>query len=426
MAGRPRWWVTGLVVFLALALVGVGIGIALTHRGRTAVLPPPHRQPARTGASLRQAEASALLNRLTRALQNRSSGSAQRLGADASARRQLRGIVHNVRVLDITHLSMRYIDEQPGGISTALAQRFDSNAWVGAVDLTWRISGYDTGVARMETAMTFAAARHGAGMARFVTARGNHGHAVPLWLLDRLTVIKSPQTVTMAPTAHAAHRFAGLARHAVADVHAVLPRSDQRLVVEVPGSQAQLDRLLDARRDEYDEIAAVTTTDDGTHRASAPTHIFVNPPVFDPLGPRGAQVVLSHEATHVATGAATSMMPTWLLEGFADYVALDHAHVPVQVAASQIIGRVRRHGAPRHLPSEHDFGTHNPILGTEYEAAWLACRLLAKTYGEDKLVAFYQRANQSSSARLPFRAVFGTDRAAFTRAWRAYLIRLAG
>ena len=32
---------------------------------------------------------------------------------------------------------------------------------------------------------------------------------------------------------------------------------------------------------------------------------------------------MSHEATHVATDATFASMPTWLLEGFADFVALD-------------------------------------------------------------------------------------------------------
>ena len=56
----------------------------------------------------------------------------------------------------------------------------------------------------------------------------------------------------------------------------------------------------------------------------------MNPPVFEPLGPQGAQIVMSHEAAHVATDAAASSMPTWLLEGFADYVALAHVDLPVR------------------------------------------------------------------------------------------------
>ena len=44
---------------------------------------------------------------------------------------------------------------------------------------------------------------------------------------------------------------------------------------------------------------------------------------------------MSHESTHVATDAPFATMPTWLLEGFADFVALDHAGVPVEKAAGK-------------------------------------------------------------------------------------------
>ena len=133
---------------------------------------------------------------------------------------------------------------------------------------------------------------------------------------------------------------------------------------------------------QYADIAAVTTTVDGSPAPDAPVHIFVNPEVFDPLEPRGAQIVMSHEATHVATGAATAPMPPWLLEGFADYVALRDVDLPVSVTASQIIRQVRTDGARRPparvRPSSTRTTTH---LGASYESAWLACRLLAGTAG---------------------------------------------
>jgi hypothetical protein len=175
----------------------------------------------------------------------------------------------------------------------------------------------------------------------------------------------------------------------------------------------------------YGEIAAVTTTADGSQSRSAPVHIFVNPAVFDPLGPRGAQIVMSHEATHVATGAALSTMPTWLLEGFADYVALDHVDLPPAVTASQILRQVRRRGAPAHLPGKAEFDAHNKSLGASYEAAWLACRLLAERYGEKRLIDFYRTADRTSSTTTAFRAL-GTTQGAFTAAWRADLRTLAG
>jgi hypothetical protein len=221
-------------------------------------------------------------------------------------------------------------------------------------------------------------------------------------------------------------RYAALAAQAVVDVRKVLPRWHGRLVVEVPAGPEQLSRALDAAPDTYRGIAAVTTTADGSAAPGAPTHIFVNRPVFDPLGPRGSQIVMSHEATHVATGAATSTMPTWLLEGFADFVALDHVDLPVSVTASQILASVRKHGPPTSLPGADDFDARNKALGASYEAAWLACRLLAQQHGERHLIAFYRASDRAGSTAAAFRDVLGTDQATFTRDWRTYLRRLAG
>ena len=204
----------------------------------------------------------------------------------------------------------------------------------------------------------------------------------------------------------------------------MFPRWRGRLVVEVPGSQDVLDRVLDSDSS-YDAIAAVTAPVDGSLSPSAPTHIFVNPPVFDPLGPRGAQIVLSHEAAHVATNAAISSMPTWLLEGFADYVALAHVDLPVEVTASQILQQVRDHGVPDHLPGQDDFASESKTLGASYEAAWLACRLIAQEYGEDKLIAFYRRADRGSSTAAAFKDVLGTTEKEFTGQWRDQLRSLA-
>ncbi len=89
-------------------------------------------------------------------------------------------------------------------------------------------------------------------------------------------------------------------------------------------------------------IAAVTTSVDGSRSRAAPSHVFVNPRVFAPLRPRGAQVVITHEATHVATRAGTSPAPIWLVEGFADYVALSSQRLPVTTTAARIIALVRR------------------------------------------------------------------------------------
>jgi hypothetical protein len=424
--------VTGLV--LLTLLVAAVVVVVLVRRPESAVIPagPGASGSASAGSSdetdgegsdARGDAASALLARLTRDLGAGSTRDVSELAApgDPSAAQELRTLRDNVRALGVTGLSMRYVDEDSGRVDAAEQQRLGGQAWVGVVQMAWRIGGWDAHDSRLEITMTFVQTAHGA---RFVTARGDYGKPAPLWMLTAVRVQHSGRALVLAAGGSPA-RYTGLADQAVVAVHEVLPRWRGRLVVEVPANPVQLGRVLGAQPDAYADIAAVTTTVDGSLVPDAPTHIFVNRPVFDPLGPRGSQIVMSHEATHVATGAATSRMPTWLLEGFADFVALDHMGLPVSVTASQVLARVRKHGPPGQLPGPQQFDPKNKALGASYEAAWLACRLLAREYGEKRLIAFYRAADRAGSTTGPFHSVLGTDQEAFTRRWRHDLRRLA-
>lgn len=407
-----------------MLLVGlVGLGYFLLSSPDTAVLPPP--SAGRQGAADREDAAAELLEDLTAGLTTGSRKDVLALAApgDEAARAELADLFTNVRRLGVTDLAMRYVDENAGRHPAGVAPRLAERAWVGDVQLDWKLRRYDESDSHLEITMMFVQTREGAA---FVTARNDYGEQAPLWLLERLTVLRSPRAMAAVAGDEAeAQRFAGLADQAVRDVRKVFPRWDGRLVVEVPRSQEDLDRVLSSDTS-YDAIAAVTAPVDGSLSPSAPTHIFVNPPVFSPLGEQGSQIVMSHEATHVATDAAISSMPTWLLEGFADYVALAHVDLPVEVTASQILKQVRKNGPPRTLPGQDDFASENISLGASYEAAWLACRLIAQTYGEDKLLAFYDQADQDTSTRNAFVSVLGTTEKEFTARWRDELRELAG
>jgi hypothetical protein len=376
-------------------------------------------------SALRADAAAGLLNRLSQVLQRGTRRQVVALAASnqPAAGAELATIRANVRALGVTNLSFRYVDEDGGRVDPARQRALGGGGWVANVQVTWRLRGFEQADSRMETTMTLV--RTGR-RAQFVSARGNYGNAVPLWMLDRVAVARSRRSLVLAAEPDRTAPFARLANQAVTDVRKVLPGWRGRLVVEVPSSQAELSRLLGADRDAYAGIAAVTTTADGSRSRRAPVHVFVNPKVFDPLGPRGSQIVMSHEATHVAVGAATSTMPTWLLEGFADYVALAYVDLPVTAAASQILAQVRKKGPPSHLPGRGEFDPENTALGASYEAAWLACRLLADEYGQRRLVEFYRQSDRLSSTTRPFRSVLHSDQQRFTRMWQRYLRSLAG
>ncbi|MCW2793909.1 MAG: hypothetical protein JWO76_3007, partial [Nocardioides sp.] len=64
-------------------------------------------------------------------------------------------------------------------------------------------------------------------------------------------------------------------------------------------------------------------------------------------------------------------------------------------------------------------------LGAAYEAAWLACRVLADDGGEAALVRFYEAVNRGRPVGAALRSMFGLTRQAFTRQWRERLSDLA-
>lgn len=367
----------------------------------------------------RQAEpalATETLGRLEKAVERHDEDAARALapGGDAAAARLLAGIVSNARALHVRDFTLRYVGEE-GAVS-------DTGAWTAAVNVTWAFGGFDRAPASAEVLFAFAPGDDRVGL----TAIGGGDQRSPIWLGGPLQVRRSASTLVLVDGSSAlADGYARRAEAAAPVVRRVVSGWRPRLVVEVPRSAGALDHALDADRGQYANIAAVTTTVDGSLATDAPVHVFVNPDIFARLQPAGAQVVMSHEATHVATDAAFSSMPLWLLEGFADYVALRDVTLPITTTAGQIIKQVRRDGLPAQLPGPAEFDTQTTHLGASYEAAWIACRLLAETGGEQALVRLYRRVDNGTALGAALRSGFGLSLPAFTKAWRDRLSDLA-
>ncbi len=389
----------------------------LTACDREVDIKPPTASTDSTGD--RSQLAQEVLDRLVKSVRDGDRAAAVALAAPAS--RQLLGWVHdNAASLEVDDLSMRYVDDGPA-LDAAERTKLGPDAWRGTIQLAYRYGGFDTSPARLETSVVLVPTSRGARIVSF----GDPEDRTPLWLADRLTVVRSPASLLVVAGGPAG-RYPGLVSRALQQVRLVLPEWDGPLLVEVPSSRAELDEVLQAQPGQYDNIAAVTTTADGSLTPGAPVRVFVNPEVFGRLKERGAQVVMSHEATHVATEATFTSMPTWLLEGFADYVALAHAGVPVSLAAGQILPQIRKRGLPRGLPTSQDLDPTATGLGATYEEAWLACRFLAQEYGAGRLVRFYRKVSGGASTQDTFRRELHTTQRDFVTKWRADLARLAG
>lgn len=409
--GVRRRRAPGLLRVLARLLVGC---LVLALGGACArevdIAPPRADLPADTDHS---GSAQRALDGLVGALE---AGSTAAVGplAGPGARPLLTHVVENGRALRLEDVSLRYVDDA-GPPAESEQARLGADAWQGTVTVTYRLGGFDTAIARTDTTVIFVP---GTGGAARVAGFGGDDVRTPLWLEDRLSVVRTGRTLLMV-AGRGAGRYPRLVERAVRQVRRTLPTWDGPLVVEVPRTRAQLDDALDSHGSEYDNIAAVTTTADGTVTPGAPVRVFVNPEVFDGLQERGAQVVMSHETTHVATGATNVTMPTWLLEGFADFVALRGTGIPVRTAAAQILKRVRDDGPPDGLPTSEDLDPTADGLGATYEEAWLACRFLAQEEGAAQLVRFYDAVSGGAGTEQSFRDVLGTTQRRFVARWRA-------
>jgi hypothetical protein len=383
----------------------------------------PSRLPVASRGSLAAHEASSAA--LARTLQR------QQIALDAESRRgylstfdpgsaaatqQASAIYANVKALHASVTDLRYVAGSVAALSGTRQRRLRGRAWTAEVELSWRLHHYDKH--RASATLSFTFVRRG-GTAYVADMTATAGSREPVWLLGDLKVRRSGRTLAAAATARGAVRLDRLLRSAVVDVRGFVPSWRGTLVAYEPSSAAGFDAVLGAAHDKQSGFAAVTTTVDGSTSPKAPVAIVVNPTIFDALSPVGASVVLSHEATHAATGATTARLPLWLAEGVADYVGVGAVDVPLSRSAGALICDLRRHGVPTSLPADARFAATGRRSELSYEQAWLAARLIARRYGETRLLALYERVVAVPQAvTAAFRSELGTTLKAFTRQWR--------
>ena len=399
----------GLSLFLVLVVAGIGWAVL---RDDTYVAPTPP-QPA---AGIEPGEAAVALRDLEQAVRDAAPEAAAELAptGDEAAADLLRAVVRNADQIGVDRFTLRYLDSL-GGVD-------GEGRWAATVETSWRFAGFDRSASVADVEFDLVAEDGRTAIAGMGGATGRS----PVWLTGPVEVLRGPGTLVVATTGAA--RYDRLARDAVPVVRRVLPRWRDGLVVEVPGSGAGLDAALGAEPGQYAAIAAVTSGVGDDLGPGVPVHVLVNPEVFGSLDGQGAGVVMGHEATHVATDAATEpdAVPGWLTEGFADYVALRDVDLPLSVTAAQVARQVRREGPPARLPGDARFDTRTTHLGAAYEAAWIACVLLAERSGERTLTRFYAALEQGDDVPAEFREAFGLSIPAFTREWQAALTDLAG
>ena len=151
------------------------------------------------------------------------------------------------------------------------------------------------------------------------------------------------------------------------------------------------------------------------------------------LGTFGRRIVLTHETTHVATRTVTSAAtPTWLSEGFADWVAYRGARESPAQIAPELRRAVQGGELPAALPDDDafSFGGDADELARAYEGGWLACEMIADQWSEKKLTDFYREVGEhgqrDGAVEKAMNDVLSTTPEDFTVRWRDYLRRRLG
>ncbi|KUJ54604.1 hypothetical protein ACZ90_65970 [Streptomyces albus subsp. albus] len=298
------------------------------------------------------------------------------------------------------------------------------------VELRYRLTGYDT-VPVVSSQYLTLVRRAGRW---YVAADGGRRGPQQLWDQGAVRVVRGRHSLVLG-VGQDSGRLRAIARTADTAVPAVAgawgDRWAGRVVVEVPSSLNRMAALLGADSAAgYRGIAAVTTGEVGGAQAAPADRVIVNPDAYPVLGDLGRQVVMTHETAHVATRAyTTESTPLWLSEGFADWVAYrDTGRTPRDIAP-ELARAVDGGEPPLELPRTEDFrfGADPDALARAYEEGWLACRMVADRWGEQKLVDFY-RAVGASAARdrdgaleAALITVLRVQPAQFRELWRAYV-----
>ncbi|MDQ3627896.1 MAG: hypothetical protein M3419_03630 [Actinomycetota bacterium] len=269
------------------------------------------------------------------------------------------------------------------------------------------------------------------GLAPGALSVGPDGGALPLWLTGELVESGTRQASCLGIETDPQEIVCGrLTQVALGELAAVLPTELRTrtgtLLMVLPATVEQAAAVLGRNPLALTRVAGVSSTVDASGAPDAPQLVVLNPDRFLPLARDERQFVATHESVHVATGAAGVVLPVWVAEGFADYVALRSGRIPPAQAAEQALERVRRVGPPRWLPRDGDFASGRWRLGEAYQQAWSAFWLLGERYGADAVVVFYTAVLDGAPVGRALEDAFGIDRAELTSTWRHALVRQAG
>lgn len=188
------------------------------------------------------------------------------------------------------------------------------------------------------------------------------------------------------------------------------------VVAEIPASAAAFEQVLGVRPGSHRQVAATAWPHGPAVR------IVVNPETVPEHG-AARQVLLTHEAVHVATGSVGSPVPLWLAEGYADLIALSDQPEVAAAHLDQLAADQRQHGIAPALVTAAELAPAHPRVHANYQRSWLTVTVLDRDRGSAG------RVQAAVGAGVPLDQALAAEdwtEADLTAAVHAELLRLVG
>jgi len=257
------------------------------------------------------------------------------------------------------------------------------------------------------------------------------GGGVQLWDLGALTSYTGAHVLVVGidVPVSALRPYAAAADAALPGVDAVWGEGwARRTVIVVPKTDSQLARGLGTSMDALTDVAAFAIGDRAD--AKGPMRVWVNSDSLGSLSDLGREVILRHELAHVASAAPqNTATPTWLAEGFAEFVGYRGSGISLEVEIGDLLRAARKGRTLHSMPSTSELRDPKTI-DVAYESASLTCTLVAERDGVAGLVKLYRltaagHRSPEENAAAALTTVTGLSPAAFDTLWRSRVAAMA-
>jgi hypothetical protein len=426
--GRVGWVLAGLAVLLAVALVAAVL-VVRTGPAGTAGLPgsPPRAAgPARPTAPALpdpRTDLPKLLAKRARAIvdDDRTAFLSTVDKRQKAWYREQSTQFARLRTVPFSTFTYRVVALRSG---TGLKRRYDADqVYLGQVEARYRFEHQDASPVLTRHSFTFVLLPAGWRIAGKGDRRLQARDDVEIWDSGQVRTVRSARTLIVHhPGDEAlARRLLMVADRAYAQVAAAWTgKWERKAVILVPRDQEEAEDLVGARNLSRVAALASSSIESDQSRRVLGNRIVVNTTNVVRYRDLDLQVLITHEMTHVATRTVGDGVPLLLVEGFADWAALQPVKLPFAVTRAALVQQVRSGRFDGALPGDRDFRGSN--AGVAYDEGSAFCLWVARTFGAAKLRALYREFagnSPTSTAELDrgFRHVLGLPRRTAERRW---------